>query len=146
MLHSVISPQSQYPIQRNSTLLIRAAKYSICKALTDNPWAYGGFPSALRLCTLDHHVVIRRSSRSFVLETLISKIRQQLSESVLLLLQDRFESFDAGNLNIRRARLNILASFPLVEMRAVGFSQAHHTYWLCPIRVRSPEDTHREIV
>jgi len=138
LLASVKDIQAQYPQQKTMTFLRRVAKYSVFKGLTDNPSAYGALLAGFRLMGKNHHAVIRKLSRSFLPENLIAQIRQRPSDPLLQLLQYRITTFNTSRLKDRKLKVEIFGSQLPGSCRPVGFGQALHTYWLCPIRVNNP--------
>lgn len=139
LLYSVKSIQSQYSSQTTSKFLVRVAKYAIFKGLTDSAVAYGTFLAILGLFKLDHHVLIRKLSRSFLPHSLMVQIRQRPSAPLLQLLRYRISTFEFDHLKKRQERVACLASLTPEDCRPIGFGQAHHVYWLCPIQVPRPD-------
>lgn len=139
LLSSVKSIQSRYPSQTTSKFWLKVAKYTFFKGLTDSAMAYGIFLAILGLCQLDHHVLIRKLSRSFLPHTLMVQIRQRPSAPLLHLLRYRISTFEFNHPKQRQERVAYLSSLIPEDCRPIGFGEKHHVYWLCPIRVPRPD-------
>ena len=140
LLASMKKIHETYTQQSNTTFFRRMLKYCLFKALTDSPWLYGLFLATLRLLKIDHHVLIRKWSRSFRPDNLLPQIRKRPSGALLRLLQYRITHFKIGDLDSRKASVASLAALLPENLHPVGFGKDNHQYWLCPIRVREPED------
>jgi dTDP-4-amino-4,6-dideoxygalactose transaminase len=138
LLASVRAIQAHYPQQKTAKFIRRVAKYTIFKAITDSSFTYGVLLAGMRVMGKNHHVVVRKLSRSFLPENLVAQIRQRPSVPLLQLLQHRITTFDTSRLKDRKSKVEHFASQLPESCRPVGFGQTQHTYWLCPIRVENP--------
>lgn len=128
--------QGCYAKQSESAFLGKMLKCLLFKALTDSIYVYGLFLAILGWLGVDHHAFIRKVSRSFSPETLMVNIHTQPSSLLLHLLLHRLRTFDPRSLEVRKKRVEEMASRLPVQNRPLGFEQREHVYWLCPIRVK----------
>jgi perosamine synthetase len=131
--------QEGHPQQSNLEFGKRVLKYSLFKLLTDSKYLYGLLLAVLSVWGMDHHVLIRRWSRSFRDENLLPQIRKRPASALLLLLHQRIINFEMRSLEERKKRVEDLAARLPQGIRPVAFGQENHRYWLCPIRVPRPE-------
>lgn len=140
LLASLKKLQQSYSQQSTASFLKKTLKYCFCKFLTDSSYVYGSFLAILEILGIDHHVLIRKWSRSFHPENLLAQIRRRPSAPGLQLLQQRISTFEYRDLQKRKERIEKFDSLLLEStVRLVGFGQAFHHYWLCPLRVSRPE-------
>lgn len=136
VLASLKKLQQSYPQHSTGSFLKKTLKYCFFKFLTDSPWVYGSFIAVLEILKIDHHVLIRKWSRSFLPENLLPQVRKRLSAPGLQLLQRRISCFQYQNLQKRQKRIDDFSSLlPESTVRSLGAGQPYHHYWLCPIRV-----------
>ena len=139
LLSSMKKIQKAYPRQSTGSSLGKMMKYCFFKFLTDNSYVYGSFLAGLKLLGIDHHVLIRKWSRSFRPENLLAQIRKRPSPPSLQLLHYRIRTFRYPELRKRKERIGRFGSLLPETSRSVGYGQAYHHYWLCPVQAPKPE-------
>lgn len=139
LLSSMAKLQQRYSRQSTGAFVKKTAKYSFFKFLTDNSYFYGSFLAALKLLGINHHILIRKWSRSFRPENLLPQIRKRPSPPNLQLLYHRIRTFHYPELQKRKDRAERFGLLLPEISRPAGFGQSSHHYWLYPVQVPMPE-------
>jgi perosamine synthetase len=137
LLASMREVQDSQPVQGRRTFLRKVVKYAGVK-MASQPTAYGALAFTCRLLGTDHDVVIGRALRGFSGPDFFRKIRHQPSYPLLVLLERRLRTFDAGRIE-RRRRIAERARACLPPGCHVGAGAPDHSHWVFPISSTAPD-------
>ena len=124
-----------YPKKTDGWFRRRAMKYIALKLLS-SPVPYGLLIRAIERAGRDPDTTIGKLARGFGGQTLISAIRFQPPERMLVLMAQRL--FSAGGESERQTRSRALLETLDPDMRHIGRRSDKHAHWLCPVYVAEP--------
>jgi len=132
LLERMRAGQASYPVQTRRSYLLRLLKYALLKALSARP-VYSVLMRMFRAARRDPDHFVNGTVRGFPGPRLVTRLRRQPSAPLLAVLERRLRTFDAGRLEDRASKGELLTRLLKQHVACPGAAATEHTHWVFPI-------------
>lgn len=128
-----------YPIQDTPTYFKKVLKHVPLRYVGGSPRRYRVLTGLARTFANGHDQLVMSLTRGFPGNELIARIRFRPCSALLTVLTRRLKSAHISHLTVRKSHGTSLCDKLNAHVEVPGIQAAHHTWWLFPIVVPSPD-------